>query len=105
MYRLTHVSWSGCNGLPTLIETRTDARGECARRLRSYRRNGFPVSTLERGRQWEIGEPNNVALVPSQCGTLLLRAVTFECRECGSKCDTRETAAQCCSPDYCEEGE
>jgi hypothetical protein len=106
MYLVKHVSYCGMTGVPEAQESLRDARRECARRLRSYRRR-FKVATLEPGAQWEILEPEDSAMVPDACGTLSIKRVTFECRECGSQCDTREIAYECCHPSeiYCEEGE
>lgn len=71
-----------------------------ARQLRRYRRNGYPVSILARGQEWEIGEPEGCMMVPDDCGTLAIRHDTYECRECGSACETRDAAAECCAECY-----
>ena len=98
-YTLTHYAYCGMH-VP-IIDTydraeREEARSRAARRLRSMRRQGYPVVTLERGREWEIQEPEDCVLVPAECGTLCLRAVkpeTHECWYCGF--DVEE--GECCS--------
>lgn len=65
-------AWSGCSPSPEDFETEEDARSRVARILRKRRAAGFPVSTLERGARWEVLEPEGCALVPDECGTLVL---------------------------------
>lgn len=107
MYSVKHVSYCGMVGIPEVHEARSDARTECAHRLRRLRKR-FPVVTLTPGAKWEIQEPEGAVAIPDACGTLVLRHVTFECRECGHGCETRDNALACCADDgsnYCEEGE
>lgn len=49
-----------------------DARDHVAAYLRSMRRKGFPVTTLKRGAEWEVLEPEDCAMVPDECGTVSL---------------------------------
>jgi hypothetical protein len=81
-----------------------DARTAAARLIRRRRRQGFPVVILERGREWEVMEPEGCAMVPDACGVLYISRETFGCRECGCDYDTRDDAAQCCAVDDWREG-
>lgn len=98
MQRVQHHSYCGMSGVPACFDTRAEARQYVADRLRRYRRN-FQVTTLESGKQWEILEPSDCAMVPDACGTLSLQSVTYECRECGCQHDTPHDALHCCA-DY-----
>jgi hypothetical protein len=51
---------------------RDDARAAAARLLRRRRRQGYPVSILEAGKSWEIGEPDDCMMVPDESGVLQL---------------------------------
>jgi hypothetical protein len=106
MYSVRHVSYCGMAGVPEVADDLRAARDECARRLRAFRKR-FPVATITRGMEWEIQEPEGCKMVPDACGTLAIRHVTFECRECGSQCETRDVALECCAPTlhFCEEEE
>jgi len=96
MYTLNHHAYCGMSGIEEEHEDKPDARKEAADRLRAYRQN-FHITTLVRGAEWEIQEPEDSVMVPDECGVLALRHVTFECRECGSDCETKEAAAECCA--------
>lgn len=103
MYSVKHTSYSGLSGIPEVFEDRERARTECAHRLRRLRKR-YPVVTLTPGETWEVREPEGCAMVPDACGVLHLRHITFECAECGGEHETRDEAADCCTPDdYCEE--
>lgn len=106
MYTVRHHSYTGLCGIPEAFETHAKARAEVASRLRRYRKR-FPVVMLNRGASWEIQEHENAVGVPDACGTLVLRRITFECAECGSQCDTRSIAFECCNPTeiFCEDEE
>lgn len=52
--------------------TREEARDHCAEYLRRYRRKGRTVTTLNRGRRWEILEPEDCMMIPDDAGTLRL---------------------------------
>lgn len=96
MYRVQMHSYCGLSNLPITFDESGDARDCAASKLRRARRR-FRVVTLERGKQWEIQEPEDCAMVPDACGTLAIHHTTFECRECGSDHETREHAGQCCA--------
>ncbi len=51
-----------------------DARRQVARLLRRRRRQGYPVTVLAKGAEWEIQESGRDLLVPDWCGVLTLRA-------------------------------
>jgi hypothetical protein len=50
-----------------------EARQRAARLIRRRRRQDFPVAVLEKGRRWEIQEPEDCFMVPDCCGVLILR--------------------------------
>jgi hypothetical protein len=106
MYTVRHHSYTGLQAPPEAHHDHTRARDEIAARITRARRRGFPLVILERGQEWEIQEPDGCAGVPDACGTLALRHVTFECRECGCEHEERDDALQCCTEnDYCGEDE
>lgn len=96
-FTLTHYAYCGMH-VP-IIDTydraeREEARSRAARRLRSMRQQGYPVVTLERGRKWEVQEPEDCVLVPVECGILSLSAVkpkTFRCWNCGDDIEEGES--------------
>ncbi len=94
-YRVNHYAYCGMSGVPEDFSSREDARDYAAQRLRSYRKR-FEVVTLEKGKRWEVLEPEDCSMVPDACGELVLTRKTFECRECGSSHDDRDAAAGCC---------
>jgi hypothetical protein len=87
------------SGIRETFTDNAEARQDIARRLRSARQR-YDVTTLTPGEEWEILEPEDSQMVPDACGTLTLRRQTFECRECGSKHDTKEEAYACCTEAY-----
>jgi hypothetical protein len=50
-----------------------DARQAAARLIRRRRRQDFPVTVIEKGRKWEVEEPEDCFMVPDGCGVLILR--------------------------------
>lgn len=108
MYSVRQHSYTGLSGIPEVFDSHTRARDEIAHRITRARGRGFPVVTLSKGATWEIMEPDGAAGVPDACGTLHLNHITYECRECGHQCETRDAAIACCRDDadnYCAEGE
>lgn len=96
-YTLTMHGYCGM-AIPIAEGNKDDCRQAAARYIRSLRRQGFPVVTLETGTEWESQEPEDCCLVPAECGVLHLRAKpvpTFRCWECGEdvpqgeSCDCR----------------
>jgi hypothetical protein len=88
-YKLTH--YAAC-GMPIPLIDKYDnaeleeARQGVARRLRYLRREGYPISVLEKGREWEISDPDDSIMVSDNCGILCLRPIrvpTYECWICG----------------------
>ena len=102
MYKVNHYSYSGMHGVPACFDTEQEARTHVAARLRRYRKH-FPLQVLSRGEEWEILEPEGVSMVPDACGTLGLVHVTWECRECGSECETQHDALHCCAERYLDD--
>jgi len=96
MYHLLQFPYCGLSMPPAVFDHEEAARNMAAALLRRRRSQGFPVSILARGREWEVGEPEGAALVPDQCGTVELSHQTFECRECGTEHETRDDSRQCC---------
>jgi hypothetical protein len=76
-YRLVHHAYCGMDVPYGEFEDRAEARSEAAKLVQLRRREGYPVTTLERGRQWEIQEPENCMMVPDECGVLALHKPTF----------------------------
>lgn len=106
MHIVKFYSYSGLSGLPHEYQDDElgDARAYVARRLRKARKSGHHVITLQRGKQWEICEPDDCALIPDSAGVLTMRqAHAYECRECGSPYDDCDDAARCCSDEYSDE--
>lgn len=104
MFRVRFFSHSGLSHAPQDWDTAAEAREDVASRLRTARNSGHHVDTLERGRDWEVCEPEDCAMVPDSAGLLsLTQFYPFECAECGCGHDTREDAGTCCEdsePEY-----
>ncbi len=71
-WRLIHAAYCGMSIPQGEFEDRADARSAAAQLIRLRRREGYPVSMLNRGWRWEIEEPENCMLVPDECGVLML---------------------------------
>lgn len=93
---VNHYAYCGMPGIPEEFDTYAEARSYAAEQIREYRRD-FAVTTLERGRQWEILEPEDCAMVPDECGVLCIKTRLFDCRECGSQHESKDDAYSCCS--------
>jgi len=65
----------GYCGMPIPIEEgdRETVRQKAAAWLRSLRRDGFPIALLEKGKEWEVQEPDDCVMVPDCCGILHIR--------------------------------
>jgi hypothetical protein len=74
-FSLSHAAYCGMRVPHGEFETRDDARAAVARIIRRRRRQGFPVTTLKPGEQWEIQEPEDCFMVPDQCGVLALTEI------------------------------
>jgi hypothetical protein len=96
MFKVQHNAYCGMSDVPACFDTHEEAHAYAASRIARYRRH-FAVTTLETGQAWEIQEPVDCAMVPDACGLLTLSHQTFECRECGSACETQHDALHCCS--------
>jgi len=59
-------------GMMTVNVTGDSCRDLAAALIRKRRKEGFEVTTLERGKEWEVIEPNGVMIVPEECGFLCL---------------------------------
>lgn len=79
---LTHHAYCGME-IPLIESDRATCRGFAANRLSLLRSEGYPVTVLTRGRQWEVGEPDSVHLVPDACGVLTLEDDPAYERTCG----------------------
>lgn len=97
MYHVKQFPFCGLSMLPRVLDDRAEARDYAAELLRRRRRQGFPVSILNVGQSWEVGEPEGAAMVPDQCGTIELVHQTFECTECDCEHETRDDARECCT--------
>ena len=69
------LTMSAYCGMSYEVETgeRPDVRREAALLIKRRRKEGFPVSVLEKGREWEIEEHEGCAMIPDTCGILALR--------------------------------
>lgn len=99
MYHVRQFSYCGCNVPERPYQDEREARGDVADILRRRRRQGFPVVIIERGKEWEVCEPENCVLVPDQCGIVRIDRVMARCQECGTAWDTADEAAECCTED------
>lgn len=70
-YTLVHHAYCGMS-IPLEAGTLEECRERAARRIRWARREEFPVVTLEKGKEWEIEEPDDCLLVPDSCGVLVI---------------------------------
>jgi len=89
-------------GIPEPCESEAEARAIAADRIRYYRQR-YKVTTLEPGSEWEVQEPDDCAMVPDSCGTLAIRHITWDCRECGHACETKEDARECCAETFADD--
>lgn len=62
---------TGLAGLPKVFEDREEARAYVAKRIRRYRKDGA-VDVVEKGKVWELLEPEDCFMVPDSCGILSL---------------------------------
>ena len=79
--------------IPIAQGDKEDVRQIAAEELRRLRADGFPVTVLEKGKEWEVEEPEDCCMVPDECGILHIAAVPSrhgKCFECGSEDDWHE---------------
>jgi hypothetical protein len=79
--------YSGCGPIELIGRDTLDAcRRRAARRIRMHRNPdsyGYPVSVLERGREWELeSDPDGGHRIGDGEGILRIEELTRECREC-----------------------
>ncbi len=98
MYKVNFNSYCGMSDYPAHFDTQEEARSYIAERIVRIRKR-FKMTTLKRGTQWEVLEPENAVMVPDACGTMSLEHITFKCRECGCKHDSTQDALYCCAWD------
>jgi hypothetical protein len=104
-YTLDYYAACGMH-IPILKADREDTRAKAASWLRSLRRDGFPIATLEKGREWEVREPADCAMIPDECGILRLKKIPVRmhtCRACDEEFPEGDTH-ECWTPDE-EEGD
>jgi hypothetical protein len=77
-YTVRFAAYCGMAGIPQDYSDSADARKALANLLRLRRRQGYPISILEKGAEWEIEEPEDAAMVPDACGVLSLETVVPE---------------------------
>lgn len=75
MFVVNHVGYCGMAQPRETFDDRQDARRRIAGKLRYYRKRDFPVSVIEKGREWEIEEPEDCLLIPDTCGVVTLTEV------------------------------
>lgn len=76
MFRILFAAHCGMSNVPVEYDDGDIARAEIAKRLRRRRNDGHIVTTLEKGKQWEIGEPEDSIMVPDTAGILTLEEYT-----------------------------
>lgn len=72
MYIVQHHAYCGMSGLKHKFDTIEEARSYIAQYLLRRRKQEYPVTTLHRGTEWEILEPEDCFMVPDACGILTL---------------------------------
>ncbi len=97
MFHVRQFPYSGLSMPARTFEDSIEARADVADLIRRRRRQGFPVTILVRGKQWEVGEPADCAMVPDACGTIQIRREDFDCTECGTPYGTLDGARACCA--------
>lgn len=100
MYRLKFIAYCGVPTYDETFEQEIDARNAARDIIMDRRFDGYTVTTVTKNEEWEVLEPEDSAMVPDDCGTLRLRHITFECRECGSRHETLGEAEECCQEEY-----
>lgn len=96
MFRVKFIAYCGMVTRNEQCETDQQARFVAARILK-HRRRKYGCTTLEKGKSWEVLEPDDCMMVPDACGVLHIIHDQFECRECGAFHETREEAQVCCT--------
>jgi hypothetical protein len=73
-YTLTlHVYCGMAQSIGDTGMDQADAGQEAARVIRRQRRQHFPITVIEKDRQWEVAEPADCCMVPDGSGVLILR--------------------------------
>lgn len=85
MYAIQFSAYCGMSWPIQEYDDKQLGRDRIAQFLKHRRKQGYPVATLERGKEWEIQEPEGCMMVPDACGVLSLEAITGTCRWCGSE--------------------
>jgi hypothetical protein len=67
-----HVGYCGMSGIPETFNCEQEARDYIASELKNYRKQGYGIDVLVKGKMYEILEPDNCVLVPDNCGFLSL---------------------------------
>lgn len=57
MYLVKQVGYCGMASVPLKRDTEAEARTVVARLLVRRRREGFPIETLVKGKEWEVRSP------------------------------------------------
>jgi hypothetical protein len=85
-YRVRFHAYCGMSYDIAEGETLPGARRQLARLLRRRRATGHSLTVLMPGVEYEVGEPEDCALVPDTAGTVTLqreRMPAWECWQCG----------------------
>jgi hypothetical protein len=75
-------------------DTEAEALAVAVRFLRRKRRQGYAFAVLTPGCEWELGEPEDCAMVPDDAGIVAIVEVvarSVACYECGSDVRIGET--------------
>lgn len=86
MFALTLHAYCGM-AIPIEDGDRADVRQAAAQQIRMCRAERRQVNIIQRGRQWELEEPDNATMIPDDAGILSLSDCRAECSECGDKLD------------------
>lgn len=78
MYTLRFVGYCGMGFNVLQDDDLSEIREHAARLIKSNRKRGFPVTTLSKGQEWEIMEPEDCFMVPDNCGVLYVNEDTEE---------------------------
>ena len=97
MYLVNFHSYCGMSNRIATCEDETEARLEALAIILARRLDGYTVTTLQRGAEWEVLEPDDSIMVPDDCGILHIKHVTYQCRECGQHWEDKESERYCCS--------
>ena len=78
IFVIQHTGYCGMRTFREEWDDLGEARTSAAESIREFRKEGLRVSVLERGREWEVLEPDDAAMVPDEAGILSIEPVCTE---------------------------